>query len=188
MQHRELTIRLDWFLLFASFVTFGSGLVLLFRFHVGPGAFAVAAFGIGKLAWLNIHRLSAAPMLAGVLAHVWLNWRPFRARLKIFSNRKKRKILDPEPILYAAFFLAAASGLIAWLLIKGSVPMLGPALSGPVSGARHPWIDVHHISSLLSLALAVHHLGHRRRFFFRAVHPRVVTPPRRQLPPGRSAE
>ena len=173
MRRRELNLLLEWGLMPCAAVLFSTGLVLLFRFHVGGGAFAARAFGIDKLIWLNVHRLFALLVIAGVAAHVALHWRALIFRLTMTATGRRR--LDLEPILYAACFVSALTGLAAWFILDGSSPLFGPALVGPLSHARHHWIDAHHLTSLLALTLVAHHVGHRMHGMIRR------RPPRRPL-------
>jgi hypothetical protein len=146
--------------------TLSTGLVLLICLHMGYGAFASSALGVDKLVWLNIHRLSAVLVVAGVVTHAGLHWRAFRGKVTNVVTRRTKRIISSELIMYAAFLVAAVSGLVAWFVLEGSSPLFGPAFTGRASGARHPWIDTHHIGSFVSLGLIVHHVGHRCRFMF----------------------
>ena len=164
MPRRKLNLLLDWGLLAAALVVFPTGLVILLGFHVGQGASAAAAFGIGKLVWLNTHRLSAILFTAGVTAHAALHWPAFRHRLTNSISGKTGRRVDSEPLMYAAFGIASAAALIAWWIVRGASPLFGPAATGAIDDARHRWIDTHLISSLALLALVAHHFGHRWRF------------------------
>lgn len=174
MQRRQLNLLLDWGLLCTALVTFSTGLVLLLRFHAGQGAFATAAFGVNKLVWVNVHRLSAVLVLADVITHVGLHWRAFCGRFTNVATRGTRRRVDSELVMYTAFLIAALTGLAAWLVVEGSSPLFGPAVIGRAHSTRHPWIDTHHISSLVLLALVVHHGGHRWRFMVRRARPVAV--------------
>ena len=173
MQRRELNLLLDWILFVASVVTFSTGLVLLIRFHMGEGAFAVSGLGQSKLFWLNLHRLSAAVVAAAAVTHVGLHWRAFRSRLTNIVAKRTKRPINSELIMYTVFLIAALTGLVAWLVLEGSSPLFGPAVIGRASGARHPCIDTHHISSLVALLLIVHHVEHR--WGFMASRSRPVT-------------
>lgn len=167
MSRRELNFYLDWLLVIASVVTMSTGLILLFFLHVGSGVHAASALGVGKLAWLNVHRLSAVVVLAGSAAHVVLHWRAFSRRLaRVFRKNKKTKKRRNaiELLMYATFLVTGIASLVAWWLLEGSSPLLGPAIIGPLTEPRHAWIDAHNFSSLALLALLAHHVGHRWRF------------------------
>ncbi len=163
MQRRALKLLVNWTVLFAALITFSSGLVLLLKFHMGHGAFAASAFGVDKLVWLNVHRLAAIPLVAGILTHTLLNWRAFRGRLGKRVSRSTGKRSDRELHMYACFFIAALTGLVAWLAVEGSSPLLGPALTARASGVRHPWIDVHNLTAVMSLVLVAQHVRCRWR-------------------------
>jgi uncharacterized iron-regulated membrane protein len=62
-------------------IVLASGLLLLIRFHVGEGIMRPSAFGVSRLAWVNLHRLSAIPVLAGVAVHAVLHWRAITTRV-----------------------------------------------------------------------------------------------------------
>jgi hypothetical protein len=171
MRRREANVLLDWVLLAAGLLAYSTGLVLLLRFHVGDGAFAASTLGLGKLVWLNLHRFSAAAVALGVLVHVGLHWRAFRAKLTDVVRRRTKRPIHSELVMYVAFFVAASAGLVAWLVLEGSSPVFGPALIGRASGIRHPCIDTHHVSSLVSLVLVAHHVGHRWRLMARRARP-----------------
>jgi hypothetical protein len=144
--------------------TFSTGLVILICLHMGEGALAVTAWGVERLVWLNIHRLTAAGVVLIVAIHIGFNWPSFSRRFANLINKKMKKPLDSELILYFAFFTSTLSSFTAWLVIEGSTPIFGSAVIGLLSQARHRWIDIHHLSSLVSLVLIVHHVGHRLKF------------------------
>jgi hypothetical protein len=148
-------------LIVASFLTLGSGLVMLLGLHMGEGAFRPAALGLSRLTWLNVHRLPALIVVAGLGLHIALNWKAFAARLRraVFRQRGSREFV--EPILYVAFWTAAITGLVGWLLLDGSAPLGGPVALARLPHAKHHVVDVHHLTGLLALALAAHHVGHR---------------------------
>jgi hypothetical protein len=170
MQHRKWKFLLDWVLLAAGLTTFSAGLVLLFCFHVGRGSYATSGLGVDRLVWLNLHRLSAVPVILCVITHVGLHFKTFLARLKNVARRRVRRRINSELIMYMAFFVTVSTGLVAWWVLPGSSPLFGPAVIGGASSTRHPWIDAHHISSLVSLVLIVHHIGHRWRFLSCRAH------------------
>lgn len=59
----------------AGAVLFTAGLILLSRFHMGEGALHSSAFGIGRLALVNIYRLTAMPLVTAVSIHAYLQRR-----------------------------------------------------------------------------------------------------------------
>jgi len=164
MRRRDWNLLLDWALLLAGLTAFSTGIVFLFRFHVGEGPFATSALGLDRLVWLNLHRLSAALVLAVVATHVALHFRTFKRRVTALFARQTRRRDRPELLLYLVFLIAVSTGFAAWWIVEGSSPLLGPAILGRASASRHPWVDTHHVSSLVALALVAHHIGHRRRF------------------------
>ena len=171
MQRRELNFLVDWSLLAAASVAFSTGIAMLLRLHMGREACAAEALGVSRGVWLNVHRLSAIVTASGIAAHASLHWPAVRARISSLVRRKRKNPVDPELLLYAAFLVSAVSAVVAWTASDGSVRSVH---------VWHHWIDAHHISSLVLLALAAHHAGHRWRFMSR-YRPRPVsgTPPSR---------
>ena len=169
MQRHTRLLLTNWVLFLGGSVAFSTGLILLFRFHMGPGAWATTALGVDRLVWLNMHRCAVVLIVPSLLVHIGLHWRPFRARIVNTLTRPQNVKLYPDLILYATFFCGAATGLISWWMLEGSTPVFGPAAVGRLVGMRHLVIDVHHLSSLVSLGFTAHHLRHRWR--------RMVSPP-----------
>jgi hypothetical protein len=166
MSRTDLRRRVDLVLLGAGALTFLAGLVLLFAFHADDGEWATSALGVPRLVWLDLHRLAAAALVAGVAVHLGLDARAFLGQLRrAFSRRRSGARI--ELVLYAAFFLAAGTGLAAWLLVDGSSPLLGPVPLGPLPHGRHSLVEVHNLAGLIALALAVHHVWLRWRFLVR---------------------
>jgi hypothetical protein len=150
----------DVAILAGALVTFATGLVLFVDFHIDDGVRATAALGVGRLTWLNVHRLCALVVLGGTVAHVALHWRAFLARLRSFA-RARRSIA--ELLLYLAFPVTTLAGFVAWLVIAGSTPLDGPVTLGELPAGRHPWVDVHNLSGLVALVVTVIHLARRAR-------------------------
>ena len=167
---KELTMLLiDVVVLAAAFLTFGSGLVLFFGFHVGEGAFRTSSLGLNRLTWLNLHRLPALMVALGIGLHVALNWRAFVGRCRRSLSRKggSRDVL--ELVMYVAFWTVALAGMAVWLLIGGSAPLAGPVQLGRLPQVRHHVVDVHNIAGLVAFLLTVHHVCHRWRRMVRGL-------------------
>jgi hypothetical protein len=130
--------------------------------------------GLTRVTWLNLHRLPALVVAAGLGLHVALSWGPFVARLR---RARARRGLS-EPLLYVAFWTVALTGTGLWLIVGGSTPLQGPVQLGPLEHGRHHVVDVHHIAGLVALPLTVHHVGHRWRLMTRALRARTVGPGR----------
>ena len=188
MPRNQFKLPVDVVLLVAAFLTFGSGVVLFFDFHVGKGAFRTSALGLSRLTWVNIHRLSALIVVAGIGFHVALNWKAFVARLRhSFSRERKSRVVweaaelcsartiagrfrNPprvsksmvsELILYVTFATVAMTGIVVWLFVLGSARLAGPVPLGQLRNIRHQLVDIHNIAGLVALALTAHHVGHR---------------------------
>jgi hypothetical protein len=154
-------------LLLGGGVAFSSGLVLLFAFHVGHGCLRHEALGLSRLAWQNLHRLGAVVALGAVWVHAIANWGGIRRRsLRILRGKPMRSDLH-EVAVYTGNTVVLLTGFVAWLVVGGSLPILGPALLEPVASTRHPWIDVHHLVGMLALVLTTNHV--RRRWHALAV-------------------
>jgi hypothetical protein len=161
MPRNQFKLLVDVVVLVAALLTFVSGMFLFFDFHVGKGAFRTFALGLSRLTWLNIHRMPALIVVAGIGLHVALNWKGFVARLQHGLSRKRKKRAISELILYVTFGTVAMTGIVVWLLVKGSAPLAGPIALGQLHPIRHQLVDIHNIAGLLALALTVHHVGHR---------------------------
>ena len=158
---------IDAMLLVGAGLAFGSGLILMFAFHVGPGCFRPEALGLTRLTWQNLHRLGAVLTLAGVVAHAVANRGSFSRRcLRILRGKPLRHDLH-ELFVYSGIATILLTGFVAWLVVPGSMPILGPALLEPIARARHPWIDVHNIVGLLVLIPTTNHVRRRWRAFLR---------------------
>lgn len=164
---REVNLKLNWFILIASFVTFATGFVLLTHLHAGSSAFATSALGVDKLVWLNVHRFSALVVVLFVVVHVGLHWRVFRRRFVNFVTRTLKRAKRADLVMYVAFFLTTLTSLVAWWVLDGSSPIFGPPIIGHRNPAWHSWLDVHEFTSLVALVLTVHHIKHHWRFMAR---------------------
>ena len=153
----------DIVLLFGAGLAFASGLLLMFAFHVGPGCFRPEALGLSRLAWQSLHRLGAVLALGGVLVHAAANRRLVYGRgLRVLRGRSLRHDLH-EIAVYAGHTTILLTGFVAWLVVDGSMPLLGPAPIEPIASARHPWIDVHNIVGLMVLIPTTNHVRRRWR-------------------------
>lgn len=177
MSRNELKILIDVVLLTAAVVAFTSGFLLLFGFHVGNGVFRASAMGLSRLAWLNLHRLSALALTAALGLHLALNWKAFAARLRRGFSRKSGSKNGSELILYLTFGAAAITGLVVWLIVGGSAPLTGPVRFGPLPHTRHRFVDIHYIVGLVALVLTVHHVGHRWRRMVRGIRSVLLKSP-----------
>jgi hypothetical protein len=168
MRRVRLRLLVDSVLLVGAFVTFASGLVLLLGLHVGDGTARASALGLGRLAWLNLHRLPALTTLLALGLHIALDRRAFATRLRrIFRRDAAVPHGRADTVMCLAMLTVVLAGLAAWLLVGGSAPLLGPAPLGPLPEPRHRWIDVHHVAGVVSLPLVTHHVAHRWRWMVR---------------------
>lgn len=167
MRRVALRLFVNSVLLGAALLTFGSGLVLLIAFHVNEGATRASALGLGRLAWLNLHRLPALATLVGLGVHGGVNWKAFTTKLRRISRRDGGRRSVTDSLLCLALLTVALSGLAVWLLVGGSAPLLGPAPLGPAPGFRHHLVNVHNVAGLVALPCAVRHVGRRWRWMVR---------------------
>ena len=150
-------------LLAAAALTFVTGLVLFFGFHVGGGHLRGAVLGLPRLVWLNLHRLPALVVAVSLGLHLALNARAFLARLRRGLVGKLGAGNGAELALYLAFLTVVLTGLAAWFLLGGSPALEGPVRLGRPPQLRHRFLDIHNIVGLAAFAAAVHHVGHRWR-------------------------
>jgi hypothetical protein len=169
MRRSDQKLLVDVVLLGSALTTFAAGLVLFTQFHMGPEPFRDSSLGLSRLAWLNLHRLSALLLTAGVAVHLALNWKAFLGWLRRFSSRGRDPHTVMEILLYATFGAVAATGLAAWFLVDGTAPLAGPVPPGRLPHGRHMLVDLHDIAGLLALGLAVHHVAHRWRQLVRGL-------------------
>jgi hypothetical protein len=140
-----------------------SGLVLFFDFHVHLGCFRSHALGLSRLTWQNLHRLSALAVVAGIAAHAWLNARVLGRRVVRIAHAHPARHDTHELFLYLATATVLVTGITAWFIVSGSPPLWGPVVLGPNTGPRHPWIDVHNLTALVSIVLSINHIRRRWR-------------------------
>lgn len=140
-----------------------SGLVLFFDFHVHLGCFRSEALGLSRLTWQNLHRLSALAVVAGIAAHATFNARLVGRRMLRVAGAHAARHDTHELFLYLTTATVLVTGLTTWFLLPGSPPLGGPVVLGPMAGYRHPWIDVHNLTALVSLILSINHVRRRWR-------------------------
>jgi ferredoxin len=151
----------DAALLGAMFATCVSGLVLLFAFHVELGSLRPEALGLSRLAWQNIHRVGAGMAFGFVVVHSVTHRKSIGTRmLRVLRGHAARQDAR-EVAFFALIAVVCLTGFSAWFCIPGSTPLSGPVRFGPIPGERHRWIDVHHLTALLSLYLTVTHIRRR---------------------------
>ncbi len=148
-------------LLFGGVLAFASGIVLLFAFHVGLGCLRPDALGLSRLAWQNLHRLGAVLALAAVVVHGLANWGGIKHRVLRVLHGKPMPSDHHEMAVYTGNTIVFLTGFVVWLAVGGSMSIFGPALLGPVTQPRHPWIDVHFLVGLVTLVLTTNHVRRR---------------------------
>jgi hypothetical protein len=164
-------------LLTAGLFTFASGLILLFYFHVGGGAFRASAIGLDRLTWLNLHRWSALVTSLGICLHLLLNRKPFVLKLKGFTRRLTFGRAAAFLGFCTVFATVIVTGFIVWLAMDGSTPLTGPVTVMLQHDARHHVVDVHNITGIVALVAAAHHTLYRRHWLVRNVQQLIGTGP-----------
>jgi len=167
MRDHRLKLLVDFVLLGSAATTFASGAVLLVCFHVGPAAFETSALGLGRLTWLNLHRLPAIALAGALAIHLFIDRRAFLARLRAMRPGGRGRRVASEIALYATFLASVALGFVAWLGMEGSAPLFGPVPLGHLAGARHDAIDLHFLAGIPAALLVIHHVWHRWRWMER---------------------
>jgi hypothetical protein len=154
----------------AGIIVFATGLILLMRFHVGPeGAFRQTGLGLTRLTWVNVHRFSATVFASSILLHVILHWRAIVHRLRKLG-RATPSMSRADPYLYFGFTLVFLAGFVAWLILPGSLNLLGPAEIEMPPRLQHTFIDIHNISGLVALVAAYLHVRRHFGWLLRRAH------------------
>ena len=139
-------------------IVLASGLLLLIRFHVGEGIMRSSAFGVSRLAWVNLHRLSAIPALAAVAVHTFQHWRPITTRVGRACGNLPGKAGPADLTLYFGFAISLLAGFAAWSILPGSPPLLEAIRPHHLQPVRHICIDIHNLSGLALLPAVIIHL------------------------------
>ena len=139
-------------------IVLASGLLLLIRFHVGEGIMRPSAFGVSRLAWVNLHRLSAIPVLAAVAVHTFLHWRAITTRVGRACSNLPGKAGPADLTLYFGFAITLLAGFAAWSILPGSPPLLEAIRPQHLQPVRHIGIDIHNVSGLVLLPAVIIHL------------------------------
>ena len=151
----------DMGLIAGAVLAFASGLVLLLAFHIGHGCFRPEALGLSRLVWQNLHRLGAVLGLAGMFVHTTINRKSIYVRALRVLRGKVLRHDTHEIFVYLGNTIIVLTGFVAWLVVGGSMPVLGPAWLGPVTPARHAWIDAHNYVGMVTLVLTINHVRRR---------------------------
>ena len=159
----------------SGILVFGTGIVLLTQFHVGEGALCTSGFGLSRLLWTNIHRLSAVACFAAVVAHGVLRRRPLLVRLGRALKRLPGKASRADLVLYFGFVAVAVTASIAWFAVQGSTPLLGPVRLTHLEPVRHHWIDLHNLSALILFPAAIIHVRRHLPWMFRVGKQQILT-------------
>jgi hypothetical protein len=155
-----LNRRINTISLLVSVLVFGTGLILLFWFHVGHGAHRMELFGLKKALWLNIHLVSSIAFFICSVLHIHMHWKyittvvaRWRANLP-----KKTKTTTYEQVL---MFIAAA--VVLWAAFYAWVGYPNATLE---NREYHRWIDIHNrVGILLLIGMGVHIKRRWRRVF-----------------------
>jgi Pyruvate/2-oxoacid:ferredoxin oxidoreductase delta subunit len=154
-------LRVDAALLSSVLVTFGSGLVLFLALHAGPARLRSEAFGLSRVAWVNLHGLGALATVTALLLHASANARAIARRATALVRGRLTRPGALELLFYLALATVCVTGVAAWLHPATEIPVFGPALPWSPGDAHHHWVDAHNLAALLSLVLTVRHVHAR---------------------------
>jgi hypothetical protein len=163
MRHRTFDLAIDWLLVAAGALAFGTGLALFFGFHVGHGFARDVLWGLGRAAWLDVHRLAAIATAAGMAAHIASHLRPLASWLRRSLRSWPGRHAATELALCLTFPLMVLAGFVAWLALGGADVAGAQAVGPRPHDVHHAVIDVHNISGLVALTATVLHLRPRWR-------------------------
>jgi cytochrome b561 len=163
MRRRTFELVVDWLLVGAGTLAFGTGLVLLLGLHVGYGAIRPELGGLGRFVWLDLHRIAAIATATGMTAHVVTHLRPLTTRVRRSLRAWPDRRALNELALYFVFPCMVLTGLVAWLAMGGSVVPSAPVRLPGAHDAHHMVIDVHNVAGLVALVVTVLHLKPRVR-------------------------
>jgi hypothetical protein len=152
-------------------IVLATGLLLLIRFHAGEGIMRLSAFGVSRLGWVNLHRLSAIPVLVAVTVHTFLHWRAITTRVGRAWGNLPGKAGPADLILYFGFALTVLAGFAAWSILPGSPPLLEAIRPQHLQPVRHICIDIHNVSGLVLLPAVIIHV---RRHLGWLLHPHGI--------------
>ena len=147
--------RLNVVNLFVSILVFGTGLILLFKFHVGGGADQRELLGLGKGFWLDIHEAAAIGFLICSVVHIQRHWKYIRTvakRWRANLPKKTRRTTREQIVLLVADLVVIWAGFYAWIAFPSATLE---------NGEFHRWIDLHHIVGMLFLIGIVVHVKRR---------------------------
>ena len=146
--------------LLMSMLVFGTGLILLFEFHMGDGAHRKEWIGIGKEIWLAVHQGSAIGFLVGFAAHIQMHWKYIRtvARQWRVNLPQRTKATTREQILLLIVTLT-----VMWAAFYPWIAMPGATLEVKTF---HYWIDVHsRVGLFFLIGMGVHIKRRWQRIF-----------------------
>lgn len=152
--------RLNMASLFVSVLVFGTGLILLFEFHVAGGAHRTEFFGLGRGFWLGLHEATAIAFVVCSVAHIQRHWKYLRTvatRWRANLPRKTKSTIREQALLFVAALVAVWAGFYAWVVFPGATLE---------HEEFHRWIDVHNrVGLLLLIGMGVHIKRRWRRIF-----------------------
>jgi ferredoxin len=146
--------------LILSIIVFGTGLILLIRFHIGFGAFRKEWLGVDKNNWLLIHQAAAIGFLIGFVLHLATHLKYLKniaERWRHTLPKKTKSKSRAQILLLILTIIVLSTGFIPWIVMPDVT--LGNDL-------YHGWIDIHNRIGIVFLTgLLVHILKRRKRIF-----------------------
>jgi 2-oxoglutarate ferredoxin oxidoreductase subunit delta len=146
--------------LIVSIIVFGTGLILLIKFHMGFGAFQTEWLGITKSTWLLVHRVAAIGFLAGFVLHLATHLKYIKKIAERWRHTLPKKIKTKSKVqilLLILTIIVLAAGFLPWIVMPGA------SLENDL---YHGWIDIHiRVGIVFLTGLLVHILKRRKRVF-----------------------
>jgi hypothetical protein len=143
-----------------SVLVFGTGLILLFSFHVGDGMHRMELFGLKKALWLNIHVASSLAFFVGSVIHIQMHWKYVMtvvARWRVNLPRKTKSTTWEQVLMLIAATVVLGAGFYGWIGFPNATLE---------NREYHRWIDIHNrVGILLLVGMGVHIKRRWRRIF-----------------------
>jgi hypothetical protein len=162
--------RINMISLPVSVLVFGTGLILLFWFHVGDGARRMELFGLRKPLWLDIHLVSSIAFFVCSVVHIHLHWKYITtvvARWRANLPKKTKSTTGEQVLMLIAAAVVLWAGFYAWVGFPNATLE---------NREYHRWIDIHNrVGILLLVGMGVHIKRRWRRVFSHAGSTRRTT-------------
>jgi hypothetical protein len=156
--------RINMTSLLVSVLVFGTGLILLFCFHVGDGAHRMDLLGLRKMLWLGIHLASSIAFFVCSVVHIHMHWKYIMTvvtRWRANLPKKTKSTTYEQALMLIAAIVVLWAGFYAWIVFPDATLE---------NRAYHRWIDIHNrVGIFLLIGMGVHIKRRWRRVFLHAV-------------------